>query len=101
MERKLLKKIIKEELLKEQILCHLISPKGGGNGGYMENGEAIELINKIWLSGKQEIKDSKKLIQFKSTIDNFRKDVNGVDTNNDTVNTYLHKLRNLIGCYSL
>jgi hypothetical protein len=101
MKRKILKKIIKEELLKEQILCHLVSPIGSGKGGYIPNEEALNLINKIEFGGKKEIKDPYKLKQFNKTIQQFRKDINGTDTNNDTVDTYLHKLRDLIGCYSL
>ena len=101
MERNKLRKIIKEELLKEQILCHLISPKGNGEGGYIPNDEALELIDKIESGGKAEIKDPSKLKQFLKTIQQFRSDVDHIDTNNDTVDTYLHKLRDLVGCYSL
>ena len=101
MGMKTLKKIIKEELLKEQILCHLVSPKGHGEGGYISNEEALNLIDKIEYGGKKEIKDPSKLQQFNKTIQQFRQDINGTDTNNDTVDTYLHKLRDLVGCYSL
>ena len=101
METKKLRKLIKEELLKEQILCHLVSPKGNGEGGYIPNEEALNLIDRIEDGGKKEIKDPSKLKQFIKTIQQFRQDIDGIDTNNDTVNTYLHKLRDLVGCYSL
>ena len=101
MERNKLRKIIKEELLKEQILCHLISPKGNGEGGYMSNDEALKLIDRIEVGGRKEIRDPEKLSQFLKTIQQFRNDIDHVDTNNDTVDTYLHKLRDLVGCYSL
>ena len=96
-----IKKIIKEELLKEQVVCHLISPRGNGNGGYMSNEETLELIKKIWESGRKEITDKSKLQTFRKTLQNFKKDIIRVDTNNDTIDTYLHKLRDLVGCYSL
>lgn len=96
-----IRKIIKEELLKEQVLCHLVSPKGSGHGGYMSNDEALSLINRIERSGTSEIKDKGKLSQFKNTLSQFRNDIKRVDTNNDTVDTYLHKLRDLVGCYNL
>jgi len=96
-----LKKIIREELLREQLLCHLISPRGTGKGGYISNKDALSLINKMEQSAKSEIKDQKKLTQFNITIQQFKNDITNVDTNNDSVDTYLHKLRNLFGCYNL
>lgn len=95
-----LRRIIKEELLKEQLLCKLISPIGRGKGGYMSNGEALSLINRIE-SGVGEIKDPKKLMMFKKTIEQFKQDINNIDTNNDTIDTNLHKLSDLVGCYRL
>lgn len=98
MKRKILKKIIKEELLKEQIVCHLVAPKGKGNGGYMSNEEALDLINKIQLGGRKEIHDPRIWSKFVETLSDFRQNIKNIDTNNDTVDTYLHKLRDLIGC---
>lgn len=95
-----IKKIIKEELLREQLLCTLVSPKGHGAGGYMSNGEALALINRIQISAG-EIKDPKKSAIFKQTLSQFRHDITNADTNNDNVDTYLHKLRDLVGCYGL
>jgi len=96
-----IRRIIKEELLKEQLLCHLVSPNGSGKGGYMSNDQALSLINRIEQSAKSEIKDKNKLTQFKNIIQQFRHDIKNADTNNDNVDTYLHKLRDLVGCYGL
>jgi hypothetical protein len=96
-----LRRIIKEELLKEQLLCKLISPLGSGKGRYISNDEALNLITRIEYSAKGEIKDPKKLMMFKKSMEQFKQDINNIDTNNDTVNTNLHKLRDLIGCYGL
>ena len=96
-----IKRIIKEELLKEQLLCHLVSPIGNGKGGYMSNSQALSLIDRIEQGAKSEIKDKNKMTQFMSTIKQFRHDIKNADTNNDNVDTYLHKLRDLVGCYNL
>lgn len=90
-----------KKLLKEQLVCHLISPRGSGEGGYMSNSEAFNLINKIEQGGRSEIKDPNKLSSFLNTLKQFRHDIKNADTNLDTVDTYLHKLRDLVGCYNL
>jgi hypothetical protein len=95
-----IKRIIREELLREQLLCTLVSPKGHGEDGYMSNGEALSLINRIQTSAG-EIKDPRKAAMFKQTLSQFRHDITNADTNNDNVDTYLHKLRDLVGCYGL
>jgi len=96
-----IRRIIKEQLLKEQLLCHLVSPRGHGKGGYMSNGEALALINRIQTSAQGEIHDPKKQEMFRQTIAQFKHDITDADTNNDNVDTYLHKLRDIVGCYSL
>ena len=96
-----IRRIIKEELLKEQLLCHLVSPRGNGKGGYIPNDQTLSLIDRIEQSGNSEIKDRHKLTQFKSTIQQFKQSIKTTDTNNDNVDTYLHKLRDLVGCYNL
>lgn len=90
-----------KNILSEQILCHLISPKGKGKGGYMENEEALVLIEKIKNEGDSEIKDPKKLEEFNNTIEKFKSDIIRVDTNLDTIDTYLHRLRDIVGCFNL
>jgi hypothetical protein len=97
-----LKKIIKKELLKEQqVTCKMVSPKPRGGGNYISNEEALELIDNIQLQGRKEIRDQKILSQFISTLSEFRNNIKNVDTNNDTVDTYLHKLRTLLKCYGM
>lgn len=79
----------------------MVSPKSKDGGNYMSNQEVIELIDKIQVQGKKEIHDPKILAQFVKTLSNFRHDINGVDTNNDTMDTYIHKLRTLLKCYDM
>ena len=90
-----------KNILSEQILCHLIAPKGKGKGGYMDNKEALVLIEKIKNEGDSEIKDPKKLEEFNDTIEKFKDNIIKVDTNLDTIDTYLHKLRDIVGCFNL
>jgi hypothetical protein len=90
-----------KRIILEQILCHLVSPKGTGEGGYISNKEALNLIRKIEDQSEKEIKDPKKKEEFNKVIQQFKKDINNIDTNNDTVDTYLHRLRDIIKCYSL
>jgi hypothetical protein len=79
----------------------MISPKTKGGGNYMSNEEALEMIDKIQIQGRKEIHDPKVLTQFIKTVSDFRQDIKGIDTNNDTLNTYLHKLRTLLNCYGM
>ena len=98
-----IRKIIKEELLTEQLVCHLISPTGK-KSTYVSNEEALNLIDKIERSAemnKTALKNQFQRNQFKKTIQQFRDDIKGIDTNNDTIDTYLHKLRTLLNCFSL
>lgn len=90
-----------KRIILEQILCHIVSPKGTGGGGYISNKEALNLIRKIEDQSEKEIKDPKKRMEFDKVIQQFKKDINNIDTNNDTVDTYLHRLRDIIKCYSL
>lgn len=91
-----------EGLIKEQqITCQMISPKSKGGGYYLSNEETMALIDKIQTQGRKEIHDQKILAQFIKTLSDFRHDIEGTDTNNDTFNTYLHKLRTLLKCYDL
>jgi hypothetical protein len=108
--QKILKKINKVEashglnegLIKEQqITCQMVSPKPKGGGNYMSNEETLEMIDKIQIEGRKEIHDPKVLAQFIKTVSDFRQDIKGIDTNNDTVDTYLHKLRTLLNCYGM
>lgn len=92
---------LSENLLKEQIVCHLVSPRGKGKGGYMSNEEALDMIDKIQVEGRKEIHDPQLWVKFVETLSEFRQNIKGVDTNNDTVDTYLHKLRELLKCYNL
>jgi len=93
---------LKENLLKEQqIICQMISPKPKSGGNYISNKEALELIDKIQIQGRKEIHDQKVLAQFVKTLSDFRHDIKGIDTNNDTVDTYIHKLRTLLNCYGM
>lgn len=93
---------LNENLLKEQqITCQMVAPKPKGGGNYMSNEEALTLIDKIQIQGRKEIHDQKILAQFIKTLSDFRHDIKGVDTNNDTLDTYLHKLRTLLKCYNL
>lgn len=97
-----IKRIIKEELLTEQLVCHLISPTN--KNGYITNEEAFKLIDKIERSAemnKTVLKTQFQIDQFKKTIQQFKNDIKGIDTNNDTIDTYLHKLRTLFNCFSL
>jgi hypothetical protein len=91
-----------EGLIKEQqVTCQMISPKPKGGGNYMSNQEALELMNTIQVQGRKEIHDPKILAQFVKTLSDFRQNIKDVDTNNDTLNTYLHKLRTLLNCYGM
>lgn len=91
-----------EGLIEEQQLtCKMVSPKSKDGGNYMSNQEALELIDKIQIQGRKEIHDPEILTQFVKTLSNFRDDINGVDTNNDTMDTYIHKLRTLLKCYDM
>jgi hypothetical protein len=93
---------LEEGLIKEQqITCKMVSPKSKDGGNYMSNQEALELIDKIQLQGRKEIHDPKILAQFVKTLSDFRRDIKGVDTNNDTMDTYIHKLRTLLNCYGM
>ena len=89
-------------LLNEQVLCHLVSPlsnrTNGYGTGYISNEEANALIDKIERSSEMEIKDPNILKRFKETIQEFRREIKDIDTNNDTIDTNLHKLRDLINC---
>jgi len=98
-----IRKIIKEELLTEQLVCHLISPTGRKNT-YISNEEAFNLIDRIVRSAnmnKTVLKNERTVQQFNKTIQQFRSDIKGIETNNDTVDTYLHKLRTLLSCFNL
>ena len=90
-----------KRIILEQILCHMVSPKGTGEGGYVSNQEALKLISDIEKQSENEVKDPKKKEEFKKVIKQFRRDITNVDTNNDTIDTYLHRLRDIIKCYSL
>ena len=91
-----------EGLIKEQqITCQMISPKSKSGGNYISNEESLALIDKIQIQGRKEIHDQKILAQFIKTLSDFRHDIEGTDTNNDTFDTYLHKLRTLLKCYDL
>lgn len=79
-------------------LCKLVSPRGSSAGGYMSNEEAINLINRIKLSGDKHLTGSKKIIEFNKVIEDFKKQIIQVDTNLDTIDTYLHKLRDIVNC---
>jgi hypothetical protein len=92
---------LSENLLKEQMVCHLISPRGKGKGGYMSNEEALNMINKMQIEGRKEIHDPQIWAKFVETLSEFKQNIKNVDTNNDTVDTYLHKLRELLKCYNL
>lgn len=92
---------LNENLLKEQMACHLISPRGKGKGGYMSNQEALDMINKIQIQGRKEIHDPETLSKFVETVSDFRQSIKNIDTNNDTIDTYLHKLRELLKCYDI
>lgn len=97
-----IKNIIKKELLREQVACREVSPKGNGKGGYISNEELLKFIDKIEVDGYKDFKNNpKKLQMLKNTLKSFRRDVKNVDTNLDTVDTYLHKLRDLFNCYGL
>jgi len=90
----------KDRGLTEQVACHEVAPKGHGEGGYMSNEEALSLIDRI-AGDRNKIKDPKKLQMFDKTISDFRHDIKIADTNLDTVDTYLHKLRTLFNCFNL
>ena len=79
----------------------MISPPGHERGNYISNEEALSLIDKIQIQGRREIQDQKVLAQFIKTLSDFRQDIKNIDTNNDTFNTYLHKLRTLLNCYGI
>lgn len=79
-------------------LCTLVAPKGTGKGGYISNEEAAKLINQLEFSSNKYIKDPKKLKEFRSVIEKFESDIKRTDTNLDTIDTYLHKLRTITGC---
>jgi len=68
---------------------------------YMSNEEALDMINKIQVQGRKEIHDPKILAQFVETLSQFRESIKNTDTNNDNVDTYLHKLRELLKCYDI
>ena len=84
-------------LKEQQITCKLVSPKPS-KGNYISNQEALELFENIQSQGQSEIVDPKVLKKFNSTIEQFKQDINRLEINNDTVDTYLHKLRTLLGC---
>lgn len=93
---------IGEGLIKEQqITCKMISPKGNTRGNYISNDQALELIDKIQVQGREEIHDVDMLQKFIETLSDFRHDLKHSDTNNDTTNTYIHKLRTLLKCYDM
>ena len=93
---------LNEGLLKEQqITCQMISPSGHERGNYISNEEALSLIDKIQIQGRKEIHNQKVLARFIETLSAFRHDIKSIDTNNDTFNTYLHKLRTLLNCYGI
>jgi hypothetical protein len=96
-DRNLGESVVKEQ----QVICKMISPKGHERGNYMSNQEALELINKIQVSGRKKIQDPKILAQFVKTLSDFRNNIKNVDTNNDTIDTYIHKLRTLLNCYGM
>lgn len=79
-------------------LCKLVSPKGRGKGGYISNEDAAKLINQLEFGSSKHIKDPKKLKEFRKIIEQFESDIKKSDTNLDTIDTYLHKLRSLVGC---
>lgn len=89
-------------LLNEQILCHLVSPMPRNlnvyGTGYISNEEANSLINKIEMGAEREIKNPELLSKFKKSIEQFKKEIKNLDVNNDTIDTNLHKLRDLINC---
>ena len=89
---------LNEGLLKEQqITCRLVSPTPR-NGVYISNEEAKKLVDEIQTQGENEIQDPKILKKFNETINQFRKDIDYLEVNNDTVDTHLHKLRTLLNC---
>lgn len=93
---------LNEGLIKEQqITCKMISPKSKSGKNYIDNKEALTLIDEIQVQGREEIRDPKVLERFIKTLSDFRHDIKGVDTNNDTIDTYLHKLRTLLKCYNI
>lgn len=92
---------LSEGILKEQLACKLISPVGHGLGGYVDNDEALKMVDKIQIQGRKEIHDPETLSKFIETISEFREAIKKIDTNNDTVDTYLHKLRELLKCYDI
>ena len=93
---------LKENLLKEQqIACQMISPKPKNGGYYFSNKEALDLIRQMKVQGKQEIKNTKTLKQFINTLSEFKKSIKELNVNNDTIDSYLHKLRTLLKCYNI
>lgn len=105
--QEVLKKINKLEyvhrdrnLSEQQITCKMVSPKPN-QGMYFSNEEALNLINQMETQGKQEIKNSKTLEQFINTLSEFRESIKKLDVNNDTIDSYLHKLRTLLKCYNI
>lgn len=89
---------LNEGLIKEnQVICNLVAPKSK-NGDYISNEEALKFIDKIEFQGNKEIQDQNILKQFNQTISKFKKDIGYLDVNNDTVDTYIHKLRTLLNC---
>jgi hypothetical protein len=95
-----IKKIIREVINNKSYtdVCDMVSPRGHGKGGYMSNEEALNLINKIKLGKEKHIKNPIKLKQFEQVIQNFESDIKRLDANLDTIDTYLHKLRTILGC---
>lgn len=93
---------LKENLLKEQqIACQMISPKPKNGGYYVSNKQALDLIRQMKVQGKQEIKNTKTLKQFINTLSEFKKSIKELNVNNDTIDSYLHKLRTLLKCYNI
>jgi len=93
---------LNESLINEQqITCQMTSPKPKGGGNYISNEEALDMIDKIQVQGRKEIHDQEILAKFIETLSEFRQNIKSIDTNNDTIDTYLHKLRELLKCYNI
>ncbi len=88
------------DLNEQHITCKMISPKPK-QGAYFSNEEALNLINQMETQGKEEIKNSETLEQFINTLSEFRESIKKLDVNNDTIDSYLHKLRTLLKCYNI
>lgn len=91
-----------EGTLKEQVVCHMVSPRGRGKGGYIGNEEAMNLIGQIENDHESLKKlNSKELKMFYNTIKDFKQDILKSDTNLDNIDTYLHKLTNIFKCHPI